>query len=117
LRPVAPGWEQQATLAAVSESGHLVHRIAVPSDDGVLLSMQTILLVTWGRASSSDLCSQRHCHTGAGSLRVDSVAPNLNTIVPWSEASVSLSALCCARCAHASTWLGPPACERKPACH
>jgi len=36
----------------------------------------------------------------------------LNTIVPWFEAWVFQSALCCARCAHASTLLGRLACER-----
>jgi len=46
LRPSASAWERQATLAAVSLTGHLLHRIAAPSDDGALLPMRVILLAT-----------------------------------------------------------------------
>jgi hypothetical protein len=44
--------EYQATLAGVSLTGHLVHKIAAPNDDGALLSMRIIVLAIWRKAFS-----------------------------------------------------------------
>ena len=52
LRPLAAGWEQQAILAAVAQSEHLLHKIAGLSADGALLSRRTVLTVTLGKGLS-----------------------------------------------------------------
>jgi hypothetical protein len=72
FRP-APAWEWQATLAAVSLSEPLLHKFVGPSDGGALLSMQTIVLVTWGRAFLVLILQRRdtaigHSLTRAGAL-------------------------------------------------
>lgn len=45
--------EHQVTLAAVFLTGHLLHGIAAPNDDGAFLSMRIILLATLGKAFSA----------------------------------------------------------------
>ncbi len=46
--------EHQATLAAVSLTGHLLHAIAAANVDGALLSMRIMPLATWAAFSECE---------------------------------------------------------------